>query len=62
MNKKKSTLKEITNLKNLQILHNSSALAIKGGDDKRPPRPIGSGGGLPILPNSMNPYTYSYEI
>lgn len=49
---------QLSELQNLNILTPQSANAIKGGDDKRPPRPGGDPGipGIPpggVLPNSV---------
>jgi hypothetical protein len=63
MTKNKSNLKEINENKSIQVLNIASSIAIKGGDDKRPPRPIGSG--PIILPNGsvvQDGYDVSYAM
>jgi hypothetical protein len=60
MQKNKLSLKEITNQKDLKILNITSAISIKGGDDKRPPRPIGGGGPI-FVPNGMTPCNEEYQ-
>jgi hypothetical protein len=56
-------LKEIKNSQSLNILSVFAAIAIKGGDDKRPPRPGGGPGQPPFPPNGVEITDYSeYEL
>jgi hypothetical protein len=49
----KSIGKFIQSLKSSEMLKNAQIKAVKGGDDKRPPRPGGGPGGGTIPPNPL---------
>jgi hypothetical protein len=60
----KSIGKFVQSLKSNEMLKTSQIQLIKGGDDKRPPRPGGGVGEVPPnpLPNGMEPGVNYFEL
>ena len=55
----KINTQKLQELQNLTKLTATQAIAIKGGDDKRPPRPPGNGGPPNIPPGGGQPNAVS---